>query len=459
METIGLPSIVLMENGALCAPMWRADAASDEALRPQAAIFGADAAYAAGMAQIQGGAGADQLRAAVLIGVEIFEREALGEGPRLHGLYRAQCAAFEVAHSLSADHPEDASALFGDAARCAEALDGLEAPDAEKAARVLANAAAASHALASIARARGDKSFKADLEKALEYGERAVQAIELRGALQAETFLILAEVSYELALTIEAPSEAAELLRAALGWTREAAEAPGANALMQAEAMQRGANYACVYGLYLRNEDFEAGIAALEGAVDLALAVADEPNLPMALRAPAFDTAIRTRQNVALLLKERDQHAARRHFEASSALGRRAASTPGLSGGRRAGFLYLAANAQLEHGILGQSLSSNEADSAALASLREARELAQAALEQPECPPDVEARAALTVCGVSGRLLRAQPTLGGRAELAIIEAFGRRAAQAEGAAQELRDTGARFAADAAARLSGDPPSS
>jgi len=339
--------------------------------------------------------------------------------------------------------------------RCADAIDTLAAADSQKKARVLANAAAASQGRAELVRHRGDPSFKEHLRSALEIGVRAVEMPDLRGPLQVEALLMLGEVSYELAMALDDGAKAIETLRSAIAWVQGASEAPGADGLMQAQALQKGAEYACVYGLYLRHEDHEEGVRALEGAVELALSVADEASLPMGLRAKAYDTAIRTRQNIALLLKEIDPMVARESFGSSDALATRAAAVEGLSPARQREFLYLAANAALEQGILTQLIAGDLSDEVAVGLLTSASEKARRAMSE-DSTPHLVARAALVVCGVSGRLLQ---TLDGerdgariRSELETIEAFGQRAAHCEGAADAHRTTGAAFAAEAADRL-------
>lgn len=437
------------------APVWRAAAASGEA-RTLAARLSADASYSAGMAAVRLGDPAERVRAAILLGVEIYERDDIVDDVRLHGLYRAQCAAFELAHALRAEDALQAEEYFRDALGCAEALEALPGAEDEKVARVLANAAAAAHTLATLKRGRGVTAFKGDLRKALELGERAVQMPQLRGMMQAETFLILGDASYDLAMTVSEQTEAAELLRNALGWTREGAEAPGADGILQAQAMLRGANYACVYGLYQRHQDFGEGMAALEGSIELALTVANEPHLPMDLRAPAFETAVRTGQNIGLLLKERDPAQAAGAFFASAQLAEEASAVPGLPAGNRAQCLYLAANARLERAILLQVVAGDEADRAALQALREARDRARAAWSQDACSPELFARAALIACGVAGRLLRTidvNDTDAVVAELTLIADMGRRAAETADALDEHRVAGANFAADASLRLS------
>ncbi len=435
--------------------VWR-DAEASQEVRSLAARLSADSTYSAGMSAVRLGDPGEHMQAAILIGVEIYELESLEDDVRLHGLYRAQCCAFELAHAVSPEDTLQAEEYFIDAVGCAQALPNLGEVDAQKVVRVLANAAAASYALAQLRRAREARGFKTDLEKALELGQAALDMPELRGMMQAETYLVLADASYDLAMTVEDPSKAADHLRNALGYTRESSEAPGADGVLQGQAMLRGANYACAYGLYLRNEDFEGGVEALEGAIGLALAVADQDHLPMDLRAPAWETAIRTGQNIGLLFKERDMATARNAFEASAGLAQRAASTQGLPAESRALCLYLGANASLEQAILMQALAGDEKLPDALALLRKARDLARTAMDSPGCIGDIAARSCLLTCGVSGRFLRTLNDPADAAaittELEKIEVFGQRAAETKGAMDEHRATGASFAADAATQL-------
>jgi hypothetical protein len=448
------------EAAQIAAHVWRSDGSPSDA-REEAARLSSDAIWlsASTLLDAESDGAPDALRAAALLGVELYERDGLPDDARLHGLYRAQCASFELGHLQQERAPETALQLFRDADRCADAaleMDGEEV-DHEKVARVLANAASASLNAARLLRDTGSLKYREELDTAIERGQVAVEMDALPGPMQVETTLIVAEALYEMALLSEDKKVVGESLQNALGWARKAAESPQANALMQGEAWHRGANYACVYGLFIRHDDFAQGEAALQGAIGLALEVAQHEVLPMDLRAPSFETAVRTWQNLGILYRERQEaEKAAEAFVRAASLAHEASQTPHMPASFRGGFDYLAANARMELAALRQAAFGDH-DPEVGAQLRQARELAERALNNPESPRDIVARAALVGCGAVGRLmrgLRADDAASIRAHLEVIERLGQRAAHTEGADAESRSKGAFFAADAAERLAG-----
>lgn len=448
------------EAASAASAVWRAEAVDGES-RSMAARLAADAMYAAGMAAARGldGGVSGALREATLHGLTIYETESLEPGVRAHGLYRAQCAAFELGHVLTEHDPVEAVALFRDAAGCVQAVGGLElheTADEQCAARVLANAAAAHVALASLLRSMQDSSFKDHYTEAITCGKDAIESGALPGGLEVETMLVLADAAYELGLSTERREDAIVAFEDALGWTRVASEAPGADGGLQAQALLKGANIACVYGLYVRHDDLQRGIEALEGAIALARTAAEADHLPIDFRAQALDTAVRTQQNIALLEREGSPSRALESFGRAAGMAREAASLPNLPPPVRANMLYLAANATLEVAILTQQLAGTERLAGALEGFMTVQELVREVLGLPHAQPDVVARAALLGCGASGRLLRALDPAEDEAaiqtELETIELFGQRAAQTQGADLELRARAAFFAADAAEKL-------
>ncbi|MEO1266960.1 MAG: hypothetical protein AAFX99_02615 [Myxococcota bacterium] len=436
-------------------PIWENTAAPDEQ-RTIAARLTADALYAAGMsAASQHPPQASTLREATLVGITIYESDTLDGDVRLHGLYRAQCAAFEMGHLVIEHDPEQAIDLFQDAVGCIGALPHLMEPDPAKVARLRANAAAASFALGNILRSQEDTRFKSHFTIAMEHAEEALQTDRLPPMLAIETRLLLSDATYELAMTEEEQPKALERLQQALGWAREASQAPGADAVMQADALLRGARYACVYGLYLRHTDFEGGIEALEGAVALAQTTAEPTHLPTHMRVTALDTAVRTQQNIGLLLKVEHTERARDAFATATAMAIDFAQDRAIPDLNRAELLYLAANARLEQGILEQVLAQAEQHPPALALFSEVKQLVRNVMRIRQARHEAVARAALLGCGASGRLLRAADPTDATTidrELHSIESLGQRAASAEGAPRELRARGAFFAADAAQKL-------
>jgi hypothetical protein len=412
-------------------------------VRNQAARLAADSAYAAGAAAAQHGDPTSPLEEATALGIEIYNNEELEADVRLHGVYRAQCAAFELGHALVHAKPERAIEVFRDAVMCAEAAREfpLSSVDAEKVARTLANASASALVLARTLRDAGDSRYRSDLLRARELGSEVLEGGDLGPSLRVEAMLVMGEVHFELAQTEEKPEIAADHLESALGWSREASQAPGADALLQAQAFQRGANYACVYGLYVRGEDFEKGMDALEGAVHLALAAAS-PDTPPEIRAGGWDTAVRTQQNIALLLKERDPHAAGAAFAASVVLATRASEDLGLPEGHRGQHLYLKANGLLEQAILAQLTSGVDDDPAAVRLLVECCCAVEEVLTLKLVPPDVRARAALVGCGAWGRRGAGEECQEAIVRLATV------AADTDGADPEHRDRGVSFAAQA-----------
>lgn len=436
-------------------PAWeRADVAAET--RTIAARLSADAAYAAGMCQARlHPPETDALRAATLLGVRLFEREDLPGDVRLHGIYRAQCAAFEMGHQCMEYHPAQAKDLFQDAIGCVGALAQLTDVEEPKVARLYANAAAAASALAGLVKDQ-EKEFKQHLQLVLEHGQEGVDTGKLPLGMETETLILMGDAAYELGLLEKEQPKAVERLKDALGWTRQAAESPGADANLQADALLRGARYACVYGLYLRHSDFDGGIDALDGSVNLALSVASSPNLPPPIRATAFDTAVRTQQNIALLFKEHHPDLALDAFAKAADLGISAAASGGdLPPAARATLIYLAANARLEQAILLQVAARSEADAQALGLFAEVKQLARNVFRIDGAPHETVARAGLLACGASGRLLRAIDPSDAAAidrELEAIERFGQQASSQAQASEAIRARGAFFAADAAAKL-------
>ncbi|MBH25002.1 MAG: hypothetical protein CMH57_11205 [Myxococcales bacterium] len=445
----------------LASPLWKDPAGTGEE-RETAARLVADALYAAGMsAASQEPPEVTPLREATLTGITIYETDDLTGDVRLHGLYRAQCAAFEMGHLVMERDPEQAIDLFLDAVGCVGALPHLDDPDQARLARLYANAAAASFALGNILRSREDTRFKTHFEIAMEHAETALENDRLPPMLAVETRLLLSDATYELAMTEEEQPKAIERLQQALGWAREASESPGADAIMQADALLRGSRYACVYGLYLRHTDFEGGIEALEGAVALARSTAEPTHIPTHMRVTALDTAVRTQQNIGLLLKEDHTQRSRDAFQVAGDMAIEFAQDRGVPAPSRAGMLYLAANARLEQAILEQVLAESERHEPALKLFEEVKQLARNVLRVEGARHESVARAALLGCGASGRLLRAvDPSDDARIdrELQSIESLGQRAASASEAPPELRARGAFFAADAAGKLAERAPS-
>ncbi len=431
--------------------VWKEDAFPAE-VRTQAARLASDAAYSRGIVSAQMGGAADALLAATVLCAEIHGREDLEADVRLHGLYRAQCAAFELAHAVRYEAPERAIELFRDAVLCADAARDFSKQeiDKEKLLRTLANASAAALALATTLRDQGDTRYKTDLVRALELGKEVLELGGLTPALEVESMLVMGEIHFELAQVEDEPKTAVEHLENALGWTREASSAPGADAALQAQAFQRGANYACVYGLYVRTEDFTRGIGSMEGAVQLALAATSEA-APPEIRAGAWDTAVRTQQNIGLLWKERDPAQAAGAFSAAAGLASQAASDEGLSAAHVAQHMYLRANALLEGAILAQWLGGTETAPEALALFTDCVAAVEQVLARPSAPADVRARAALLGCGAWGR--RGRATGEARCQEAIVR-LGAIAAATEGADPENRERGASFANQARAVLDG-----
>lgn len=432
------------------AVVWREDAFPAE-VRSQAARLAADASYSAGITSAQLGASPEALQGATLVCAEIHARADLEDDVRLHGLYRAQCAAFELAHALRDRSAERAIELFRDAVLCADAAREfhVHGVDKEKMLRTLANASAAALALANTLRDAGDTRYKTDLLRARDLGKEVLALGGLTQALEVEAMLVMGEVHFELAQVEDEPERAVEHLEHALGWSREASQSPGADALLQAQAFQRGANYACVYGLYVRTEDFDRGMASLEGAVELALAATGE-GAPPEIRAGAWDTAVRTQQNIGLLWKERDPARAAAGFAEAARLAELGANDAQLSESHIAQHMYLRANALLEGAILAQWLGGVEDAPEALA-LFDACVAAVEAVLRRTAPADVRARAALLGCGAWGRKGR---VTGARACQVAIVRLGAIAAATEGADPEHRERGASFSNQARAVLDG-----
>jgi hypothetical protein len=446
------------DASAQAAALWRQQDTHPEP-RAEAARLSADALWSACMVHIdQDGEGAQAtLRAATLLGAELYEDDSLDDDVRLHGLYRAQCASFELAHLRRARSLEDTVELFRDVAQCAQAAEDMNAAavDAQKVARVQANASAALLSLAQALRDGGSQKIRDELNRAVAHGRKAVESGELPGGMGVEATLVVAEAHYEIALLVEDPELIGHNLQQALAWTQMAAESPAADGALQAESWHRAANYACVYGLFRRHQDFDEGLESLEGAIALALSAARPAHLPAELRAQAFETATRTCQNIALLHKERGELAqAHAAFARSAALAQEAAAAPALAATFRAGFVYLGANAALERAALTQP-SRDPRDPEVSALLAQALDGAREVLAIPGAPAQVVARAALLACGAVGRQMQALAKgdeIGVQRALEAIEALSQRAAEAEGADLETRARGAAFAADAAEKL-------
>lgn len=431
--------------------VWKEDAFPEE-IRTQAARLAADAAYSAGVAAVQAGAGAEALEQATVVCVAIHGHEDLDDDVKLHGLYRAQCTAFELAHAVRHGTPERSIELFRDAVLCADAARDFDPAkvDKEKLLRVLANASAAALALATTLRDVGDSRYKTDLLRARDLGKETLEWGGLSPALEVEAMLVMGEVHFELAQVEDEPENAVQHLENALAWSREAAQAPGADGLLQAQAFQRGANYACVYGLYLRHDDFPRGMASLQGAVQLAMA-ATGAGTPPEIRAGAWDTAVRTQQNIGLLWKERDPAKAAEAFAEAAQLAAAGAADPGLSAAHTGQHMYLRANALLEGAILAQFLGGEEGAPEALALFAECVACVEQVLASEQTPADVRARAALLACGAWGRRGRVTDT---KASQEAIVRLGEIAATTEGADPEHRGRGAAFAQQARAALEG-----
>ncbi len=443
-------------DAKLASSLWSEQKHTTE-LRTEASRLAADAMWSASMAQLSTAAEAshDTLRATTLLGAEMYEDTSLEEDVRLHGLYRAQCASFELGHLRRESASEDAIELFRDVAECAQAATEMDAKavDEAKVARVQANAAAALLTLAQIQRDGGGTRYREDLDRAVEFGKLSVESGALPGAMSAETMLVVAEASYEVAILIEDPKVIDKSLKAALGWTRQAADAPGAEGSLQAEARHRAANYACVFGLFRRHEDFDEGLSALRGAVELALSAARPKELPIELRGPAFETAIRTQQNLGLLLKEKGKTGeSSAAFEAAGRLASEAVAVEEMPASYRAGFWYLGANAHLERAAT-MMVAQKTVDAAVTKVLEGARQNANQVLEMPDAPAALVARAALLACGAVGRMMQSkEASMSTVQALETIESLGQRAAHAEGADLTTRSQGAFFAADAAEKL-------
>ncbi len=433
--------------------LW-SDTEQPHELRVIAARLAADAQYSSAMASLRlPGATGKVLQDATVRCIAIYEDDALPGDVRLHGLYRAQCAAFELGHVWRHSSPAEAAKLFKNAIDCTDAMQPLVNTDKKKVARVLANGGAAAYTLSQLVKDRGDKSYRDELERASALGHAAVRSEELPPAMHAETLLVLMEVAYELALAEEEKDDALGGLQDALGWAREAAEAPGADALTQAQAMLRGANIAVVYGLHLRTDDYELGLSALQGAVDLAMSAANEEALPTDLRANGYSVAIRTQQNIALLAKENHAKTASKAFVAAAELAEEALALPGLPSGAVGEFAYLGANAIFEAGVI--DLRLNQDRNTARARFAEVLRRCKTTLDASGTDSDVRARAALLSCGALGRTLH---TLGRGDDQAINDALqaiveaGRIAAEEAGADSEARERGAFYAADSARKL-------
>jgi hypothetical protein len=264
--------------------------------------------------------------------------------------------------------------------------------------------------------------------------------------MAADTRLVLAEFTYELAITETEPESALPGLRNALGWARTAAEAEGVDGLFQAQALLRSADIASILGLALRHSDFEGGVSALLGAAQLAVAAAEVDEAPATIRGPAYDTAVRTLQNVGLLTKVRAPHRSRDAFERGVEAAVAAVELDILPGEWRAKFQYLAASGSLELAtLLDESPVEREA------ALRRSLGHTWEAVGSPHAEDEVKARAALVGCGASGRLLElvAEDPAARARELEAIEALGRIAAECAGAPEDLRAKGRHFALDAA----------
>jgi hypothetical protein len=431
--------------------VWREDAFPTE-VRTQAARLAADAAYSQGIAAAQLGASTEALHRATVLCAEIHATEDLEDDVRLHGLYRAQCAAFELAHALRHASPERAIELFRDAVICADAARDFppKAVDKEKILRTLANASAAALVLATTLRDVGDTRYKSDLIRARDLGKEVLELGGLTPSLEVEAMLVMGEIHFELAQVEDEPEKAVEHLENALGWTREASQSPGADGVLQAQAFQRGANYACVYGLYVRNEDFEKGIGSLEGAVQLAMAATGEA-APPEIRAGAWDAAVRTQQNIGLLWKERDPATAAVAFKRAAGLAAQAVADAQLSESHVAQHMYLRANAQLEGAILAQFLGGAEDAPDALAAFTACAKSVEEVLSRDTAPADIRARAALLGCGAWGRRGRATGEVACQESIVRLGAI---AAATEGADPENRARGASFSAQARAVLEG-----
>lgn len=439
-------------------PLWKREINPEE-VRTGAARLAVDASWSAGLIEFQGALSSENptLKSTVLLGVEVYESTGLLPDVRLHGLYRAQCASFEMAHARRAAAPEDAIELFRDTIQCAPAameMDGLDV-DVEKVARVQANGAAAALSLAQIIRDEGSLHYRTDLDKAIELGQISLELGALPPGMDVETSLVVAEGYYEVALLSEDEEVVTESLQSALAWTRQASEAPGANGALKAECFHRGANYACVYGLFRRHKDMQEGVDALRGAVELALAAADLDHIPSEIRAPSYETAVRSLQNIGIILKESGKTGeASEAFAESAKLCQRVSKIDALSGPFQTGFLYLGANAFLERAAIAQKeLGPRNSEVGEL--LNGALHLATACLGRQDTPAEFVARSALLACSVAGRrmhTLTPGDEAGLRKCLTDIEKFGQRAAHAEGADKESRSKGAFFAADALTKL-------
>ena len=442
-------------SAADAARIWQDQSVATEG-RVIAARLCADALYSAGMA------GArlvppvvEPLQQATLEGITIFETTALEGDVRLHGLYRAQCSAFELGHIMVEVDIERAIELFQDAIGCVGALASLEATTRAKEARLYANAAAASFALANLLRQEEHQNFKDHLKLSIEHASTALNTNELPLAMAFETRLLLSDACYEVALTESEQPKALERLEQALGWARDAAEAPGADAMMQADALLRGARYACVYGLYLRHTDFDGGVDALKGAIQLALATLEADHLPLSVRANAYDLAVRTQQNIALLLKESDSEGSRDAFALAASMATEFSRDQMLPKVTRAELVYLTANATLEQAIQLQMVAGMEQHKPAIALFEDVKRMARGVLRGADAKPDTGARVALLACGACGRLLRAlsqEDKAGILRELTGIVQFGEQASELTEANKSLRAQGAFFAGDAANRL-------
>ena len=450
----------------LAAGVWEDGQAPAEA-REQAARLAADSAWLAGLTAAHQGTGASEvLRVATVTGVAIYESGDLAGDVRLHGLYRAQCAAFELGHLLLRSDPSAASELFHDAVQCSAAAKSLDTDEVDlgKLARVLANSAAGAMELAALGPPDHERpnSSPADasvggrralLQSAADLAREAVGSGGLSGELEPETMLVLAEACYQLALTRVEPQPALELLEDALGWSRRATSCVGSGGLLQARAFKNAAGYACVYGLTLRHQDLERGIEAMQGGVELALAAAAPEGLPPHLRSEAYDTAVRTQQNIGLLLKEHDLLRASAAFHQAASQAVVAAGIDKLPPTWVAGFLYLAANAMLEEGAVLLELG-EEHQSSARAALEDACGTARKVLNAEVAEPEVVARAALVLCYAAGRIAEVleRHEAGAEPHLEAIIAAGERAALTEGASMEHRQHGAELALDACRQL-------
>lgn len=413
------------------------------AQRQEAAQLAIDARYLSAMVpRVNIDASSELLRTSVLDAIAVFEREEYDESLRLYGLYIAQCAAFELAHRSDG---QDAERLFADVVACAEQVADLDEVEADKGARLYANGAAAAHTLANLKRERGVKSYTDLLVRASDLGGSALRVEGLPRSMAAETRLVMAEVTFELAITEKEPESALPGLRNALGWARTAAEAEGVDGLFQAQAMQRSADMASVMGLALRHSDFEGSLEVLLGAVELAITAAGVGEAPATVRGPAYDTAVRTLQNVGLLTKERAPHRARDAFQRAVAFADEASGQREMEAWAGK-FSYLAASSALELATLVEGIDRDTALVRALAYAREA-------VASPAIDDEDKARAALVGCGAAARLVEQSA---GDAEasakgLAEIETLARVAAECGGAPEEMRAKGRDFALDAAQR--------